>query len=223
MAFSIFKLLRSITPGNRPSGQTYGIPYVNFGDNQFGVFDSSNTARDLIGVPHFSASATYVTNNPVNYQGTLYTAKGAVSAGAWNASLWAAITGSVVPSGTVMLFWQSAAPVGWTQVTTQNDKALRVVSGTGGVSGGTNAFSAVMAQTVVGNTSPSSPTMFQHTHPVAGGTNPVVYVAPPGGAGYGPGPGLGSDYINNVGGSAAHNHSITMQIQYIDLILATKQ
>jgi hypothetical protein len=47
---------------------------------------------------------------------------------------------SPIPTGTVMPFFQSAAPTGWTQVTTQNDKAIRVVSGTGGVSGGTNPF-----------------------------------------------------------------------------------
>lgn len=43
------------------------------------------------------------------------------------------------PSGTKMLFQQTAAPVGWTKQTTHNDKALRVVSGTVS-SGGTQAF-----------------------------------------------------------------------------------
>jgi hypothetical protein len=33
-------------------------------------------------------------------------------------------------------FQASAAPAGWTQVTSQNDKVLRVVSGTGGGTGG---------------------------------------------------------------------------------------
>ena len=40
------------------------------------------------------------------------------------------------PSGTVMLFYQAAAPLGWTKQTTQNDKALRVVSGSTGGSAG---------------------------------------------------------------------------------------
>jgi hypothetical protein len=72
----------------------------------------------------------------------------------WDGTVWAMVTSSTfvgVPSGTVMLFCQPTAPTGWTQVTTHNDKALRVVSGTGGGSGGTNPFSTVMAQTVVGN------------------------------------------------------------------------
>jgi hypothetical protein len=36
------------------------------------------------------------------------------------------------PSGTVMLFQQTTAPIFWTKQTTHNDKALRVVSGSAG-------------------------------------------------------------------------------------------
>lgn len=57
-----------------------------------------------------------------------------------NGSTWEDV-GSVIPSGTVMVFYQAAAPVGWTKVVTQNDKALRVVSGDGGGTGGTHALS----------------------------------------------------------------------------------
>jgi hypothetical protein len=38
----------------------------------------------------------------------------------------------VIPQSSVAVFYQSSAPTGWTKVTTHNDKALRVVSGTGG-------------------------------------------------------------------------------------------
>jgi|694.fasta_scaffold40066_8 hypothetical protein len=48
------------------------------------------------------------------------------------------------PSGTLMLFQQTAAPTGWTKQTTHNNKALRVVSGTAS-SGGTTAFTTVFA------------------------------------------------------------------------------
>lgn len=48
------------------------------------------------------------------------------------------------PSGTRMLFHQSAAPTGWTKDASINDKALRVVSGTAS-SGGTTSFSNVFA------------------------------------------------------------------------------
>jgi len=54
------------------------------------------------------------------------------------------LTGSEFPSGTTMLFQQTAAPTGWTKVTTYNDYALRVVSGSAST-GGTVAFSTVMS------------------------------------------------------------------------------
>jgi len=47
--------------------------------------------------------------------------------------------GGGFPSGTLMLFQQTAAPTGWTKQTTHNNKALRVVSGTAS-SGGSSAF-----------------------------------------------------------------------------------
>jgi hypothetical protein len=120
--------------------------------------------------------------------------------------------GQSFPRGTTLLFWQAAAPIGWTKLTTQNDKALRVVSGTGGISGGTNAFSAVMAQTVVGS------------HAITTAELPVIGFMTSGGGGP-----EGTSSANQVrfvqvtaGSGNAHNHSITMDIQYIDLILAKK-
>jgi len=52
--------------------------------------------------------------------------------------------GGGFPSGTLMLFQQTAAPTGWTKQTTHNDKALRVVSGTAGT-GGSSAFTTAFA------------------------------------------------------------------------------
>jgi hypothetical protein len=49
---------------------------------------------------------------------------------------------SVFPSGTSMLFAQTAAPTGWTKSTSHDNKALRVVSGTAS-SGGSTAFTSV--------------------------------------------------------------------------------
>ena len=60
------------------------------------------------------------------------------------------------PTGTVMLFVQTAAPTGWTKMTTHNDKALRVVSGIAS-SGGTTAFTSVFAsRTPAGSVSTST-------------------------------------------------------------------
>ena len=52
------------------------------------------------------------------------------------------------PAGTRMIFFQAAAPVGWTQDVTYNDYTLRIVSGVGGGSGGTDSpFTADMSHT----------------------------------------------------------------------------
>lgn len=51
-----------------------------------------------------------------------------------------------IPVGTRMLFQQTTAPLGWTKDTTQNDKALRVVSGSAGT-GGVQPFSALFGRT----------------------------------------------------------------------------
>ncbi len=75
---------------------------------------------------------------------------------------WTTITTEdFIPDGTVMVFWQSAAPTGWTKVATQNDKVLRVVSGTGGGTGGDWAMSS-------GETSSSNGA---HTHTSAAHTH----------------------------------------------------
>ncbi len=54
------------------------------------------------------------------------------------------VSGVGFPSGTSMLFQQTAAPTGWTKQTTHNDKSLRLVSGSVGT-GGSVAFSTAMA------------------------------------------------------------------------------
>ena len=65
-----------------------------------------------------------------------------------------AAVAAVIPSGTRMLFYQAAAPTGWTQYTALNDYALRLVSGTGGSTGGSVAFSSAFAsQAVTGSIS----------------------------------------------------------------------
>lgn len=83
------QILRSITPAARPSGKSYGEPYVNLADNQFGVFDSSNVSRDLLGVPIFSSAISYAAGTCVSSGATLWIAKaGGVPAGAWDPTKW---------------------------------------------------------------------------------------------------------------------------------------
>lgn len=159
---------------------------------------------------------------------------------------------SVFPSGTRMLFQQTAAPTGWTKDATHNDKALRIVSGAVG-SGGANAFSTVNAQTTVGATALAASQVPNLSVSVSG----TVTVYPAGTSGYyapvttGGWAGTIADtslggatvfaqpiggftYTNSFsgsnsmagattsGGGGSHNHTITMNIQYVDVIIAQK-
>ncbi len=127
--------------------------------------------------------------------------------------------GSEFASGTALLFNQTAAPTGWTKSATHNDKALRVVSGTVG-SGGATAFSSVFgAGKVTGGTATTIAQTAPHTHPVplsngsvggstnaAGGGSPVATNPPSG----------------STGGGSSHDHTLSLDLQYVDVIIATK-
>ncbi len=70
-------------------------------------------------------------------------------------------------ASTKTLFFQAAVPTGWTQDTSQNDKTLRVVSTTGGGSGGTTALSSTIT---LGHTHTLSADD-SHTHALANHTH----------------------------------------------------
>lgn len=131
------------------------------------------------------------------------------------------------PSGTVMLFVQSAAPTGWTKSTAHNDKTLRVVSGSVS-SGGSVAFSTAFASRSVtgsislGATTLSTAQMPSHTHSAAGVYMNSAVSGGETGAAY-------NGSTGSAGGGGSHTHStsftgdaINMAVQYVDVIIATK-
>jgi hypothetical protein len=75
------------------------------------------------------------------------------------------------PSGTKMLFQQTSAPVGWTKDTTNDDKALRIVSGSVG-SGGTLSLTSFASQSI-GGTSLTTAQIPSHNHTGSGTTSTV--------------------------------------------------
>jgi hypothetical protein len=123
------------------------------------------------------------------------------------------------PSGTLMLFQQSAAPIYWTKQVTHNDKALRVVSGAAS-SGGTAAFSSVFGQTLTQNTTIGVSTMASHNHPGSNINSDNSSTTTPGGGFSIPNPASGS--IASQGGDGAHQHAIEFRVQYVDLIICSK-
>jgi hypothetical protein len=136
-----------------------------------------------------------------------------------------------------MLFQQSTAPTGWTKLTDHNDKSLRVVSGTAGSGGSvvfstafaSRAVSSVAAAGTVGSTTLTTTQMPSHNHGLY--TNVTAY-------GYGTGSqgvplttgGINYNTGSSGGGGAhahaftgtAHDHTLDMAVQYLDVIRAQK-
>lgn len=151
----------------------------------------------------------------------------------------------IIPQDSVAVFYQASAPDGWAQVTAHNNKALRVVSGSGGGfgSGGTagpggQPFTTIFPNTVrpisgsvtsagsVGDTTLTIQQIPGHTHNAGSSVNVSPGV-----------PGIGGRAVNTnapatspTGGGQAHTHpfvgaaspytgSIDLRVQYIDVIL----
>jgi hypothetical protein len=151
---------------------------------------------------------------------------------------------AVLPSGTIMLFQQTAAPTGWTKQTTHNDKALRVVSGTVS-SGGTQAFSALFsASAVTGGTSISQANLPSGVNLVATsltGTTDAAITNTTRGTRSDISTGGATTVVNSVsitgptalnvafggnvplgGSGTAHTHPHALDVNYVDLIFASK-
>ena len=130
-----------------------------------------------------------------------------------------------IPSGTVMLFWQANAPTGWTKITSQNDKAFRVVSGSGGGTGGDVAFeTAFSSQTVAGTNAGVAISIAQmpsHTH------NFTASVGEIGGGGGGALQAYNPVSTTSTGGGGTHTHAfsgtaINLNVSYCNIILCSK-
>jgi len=113
------------------------------GDNiQDDVINSEHIAAGAVDLEHMASQSVdednlYISNAGSNGQ---FLSKQTGNNGGLT---WATVSSEdYIPDGSVMVFFQANAPTGWTKVTTQNDKTLRVVSGTGGGTGGDWAMSA---------------------------------------------------------------------------------
>ena len=144
-------------------------------------------------------------------------------------------TNSEFASTTLMLFQQTAAPTGWTKQTTHNDKTLRVVSGSAS-SGGTSAFTTVFTNQTptittsglsAGATTLTTAQMPSHAHTIP------IWTSPSASGGFTLGgcnasscgstnsAGSGNSHTHSISGSATSS-AVTLNIQYVDLIIAAK-
>ena len=151
----------------------------------------------------------------------------------------------VIPqSDTPLYFYQSSAPTGWSQVTSNDNRMMRVVSGTGAGTGGSNGFTNTFTNRTysanfnvpfsasVSNHTLSTPQLPTHSHSTEAGDggnynpSPVVNASANGRP-------SGTSNSGNAGGSGGHSHpagvsasagwsaGIDMRVQYINVIYCT--
>ena len=205
-------------------------------DGRFPAVLPAVSGANLTGIP----TPTLTSLGIANHNQVTVTAGGAVTATSY-AGDGSALTGlgGGFPSGTKMLFGQTAAPTGWTKITTDNDAALRIVSGTVG-SGGSSGLSTALATpsvtgTIAGSTGAHTLTVAEmpsHNHSITG-----YYPQPEAGFpyqyrhGYFYDNGTFTYYTNSTGGGGSHSHSLSatflggvaaINVKYVDVIMASK-
>jgi hypothetical protein len=205
------------------------------------VTDSGMANGLVIGAEGASGSVSFQTNSLERFRigasgqlgiaGANYGSSGQVltSQGSGAAPIWSTPAAGPIPAGTAMLFAQTAAPTGWTKSTTHDNKALRVVSGTassGGSVAFTSAFASQSVSGTVGNTTLTTAQIPAHSHTISPGFSTIggsitgvldvnsKLVSNPAGT-------------SNTGGGGSHDHSFTgtainLAVQYVDVIIATK-
>lgn len=135
-----------------------------------------------------------------------------------------------IPTGTVTNFFQASAPIGWTKLTTNDNASIRIVSGTGGGTGGsvnfTTAFASQSVSGTVGAYTLSVSEIPSHAH------NSQYYNSSNSGNTW-PDALSFSDTPNYfptttaTGGSGSHAHSFTggainLAVKYLDNIMCSK-
>ena len=136
-----------------------------------------------------------------------------------------------IPSGSVMFFFQEAAPAGFTKSTANNDKALRVTSGDGGSTGGTVAFETAFASqtATIGGTALTTAQLPSHTHVINGFTGTSTQ-DPPNTNDFVSGTdtvrgGVSGQQTASTGSGSTHTHTssaIDLDVQYLNVIVCTK-
>ena len=202
------------------------------------VTTNANLTGDVTSVGNATTLATVNSNvGSFTFSSITVNAKGLITAAS------SGVAPQAIPSGTVMLFAQTAAPTGFTKnTTTGNEHAIRVVTGTASSGGSVDFTTAFASQTPTGTVSVSgsagdttltTPQIPSHSHN-AGST----VAASSFGAGQYPAPArsvnTSAPATSNTGGGGSHNHplsissstfsgsAINLTVRYIDVIRATK-
>lgn len=187
--------------------------------NQKKTYLVKNTSDAVVGIKTVSGSAQTV---GINSQ-SLVVCDGSNGVSAYLESFTAT---PAFPSGTRMLFQQTSAPTGWTKITTYNDAGLRIVSGAASA-GGVTGFSTIFSGGGVtsSSTAISTSQMPSHNHSLSPNFNvnfsPALF--DPGGLGFLTSQAGGPTFsISSTGSGSGHTHTTTMQLSYVDVIIASK-
>jgi hypothetical protein len=185
--------------------------------------DTSELVNGVATATILSGNSAYLLCNGSSFQLIQFAA--ATSANVITGSLTTGGSGTILGIGTgaKMMFYQASAPTGWTAVAV-NDKALRVVTagGTGGTTGGATAYSSVFgAGKVTGAHQLTEAEIPSHVHsPLSGGAS--FAVGGPGSSLTGGGT-VGFDATTGAtGGNETHTHTLSLDLAYADVIVATK-
>ena len=129
-----------------------------------------------------------------------------------------------------MLFQQTSAPTGWTKLTSSNDVALRVTSGTVGT-GGSVAFETAFASKTPTITMSNSPVTLDvasipghnHYHTADQVATNNSYLSYTGASAW------TNTYGSSTGGGGAHTHTnsasssaLDLNVSFVDVIIASK-
>lgn len=131
-----------------------------------------------------------------------------------------------VPVGSVLVFYQNAAPTGYTIVSSLNDYALKIVSSAGGVTSGSVNYSTLFGRTATDGHTLTTDQIPSHTHSYifaeaprpSGSTTGTMALMnstanDPADTGF---------VISPTGGGESHTHNIDMRVKTASVILATK-
>jgi hypothetical protein len=213
------------------TGVTGTLPVANGGTGA-----TSQTAYAVLAGGTTSTGA-YQSVASVGTTGQVLTSNGAGALPTFQAA------GGGFPTGTVMLFAQTAAPTGWTKDTTNyNNSGLRIVTGTASTGGTVDFTTAFASQTPAGSvsitavsgsagaTTLTTPQIPSHTHTVTASSS--VSRIP----GSGPAASTTPSNTGPTGGDGSHTHpfsfssgtasftgtAINLAVKYVDVIRATK-
>jgi hypothetical protein len=223
-----------------PAGRSYLL--YNNGTDVVNALEGISVASGGTGLETLTAESVVIGNgtNAVKFVAPGTAANILTS----NGSAWvsqAPAGGQAFPSGTVMLFAQTAAPTGWTKNSSTGDNsALRLVTGTASTGGSVAFTTAFASQTptgsvnisslsgTIGSTTLTTPQIPSHTHNYdapsggPGGEGSPTTAATPRATTATGGGGSHTHPFSGSGGSATFTgNAINLAVQYVDVIRAT--